>query len=169
MNSWVFQKWMRAFVNVQVRAADPGATNPHEHFAGTRRGSRSLNHHQFPRLHAEQRSQSLSSLLVFCLLSIKNALRVKSFFQEMALAQKDRAAAGEVRESNTVFNAPTIGGLRCCVTIRSRPTLDQSLEVLYGGGHRREVERTKVVFAEARCALQARLTEAGFRLSSASI
>ena len=39
---------------------------------------------------------------------------------------------------------------------------------LYGRG-RRDVDRIKVVFADARCALQARLTDAVFRLSSASI
>ena len=95
-DSRIFEKGMRAFVDVQIRAAHPGATNPHEHFAGTRRGSRPLDHRQFSRLHAEQRSQSLSSLLVFCLLWIKNALpRVKLFFQETAPGTKRQGCIGE--------------------------------------------------------------------------
>ena len=39
---------------------------------------------------------------------------------------------------------------------------------LYGRGRCRDVDRIKVVFADARCALQVRLTDAVFRLSVAS-
>ena len=40
---------------------------------------------------------------------------------------------------------------------------------LYDEGRCCDVEPIRVVFADARCALQARLTEAAFRLSSASM
>ena len=39
----------------------------------------------------------------------------------------------------------------------------------YWGGRCPDVDRSRVLFADARCALQARLTDAAFRLSSASI
>ena len=95
-NSRILEKGMRAFVNVQIRAAHPGATNPHEHFAGTRRGSRPLDHRQFSRLHAKQGSQSPSSLFVFLFVMDKkrHGRGSSCFFKKRRLAQKDRVASG---------------------------------------------------------------------------
>ena len=64
-DSWIFQKRMGAFVNVQVRAADPGATNPHEHLVGPGRGSRPLDHRSAPP--ASRKARLAISLLPICL------------------------------------------------------------------------------------------------------
>ncbi len=88
-DSRIFQKRMRAFVNVQVGAAHPGATNPHEHFAGPRRRSRPLDHRQFPGLHANQGSQSPPSPIVFLFVMDKKRFAGRGsscFFKKRRLA-----------------------------------------------------------------------------------
>ena len=111
-NSRIFEKGMRAFVDVQIRAAHPGATNPHEHFAGTRRGSRPLDHRQFSRLHAKQRSQSPSSLFVFLFVMDKKRLAGQVVFSRNGASHKKTGLhRGEVRESNTVFKRAYNRGL----------------------------------------------------------
>jgi hypothetical protein len=66
---------MRALADVEVRAADAGAANPDQHFAGACSGLRPVNDDKIPRLHALQRPHATSlPPELLCLLSTKNVL-----------------------------------------------------------------------------------------------